>query len=402
MMNSREPPRFDDIDAEAYQKIEAIIGKDGIQQAFAPIDQISGLPNSAYHSSAWFDLEMDRVFRRNWVFATTDGELSRPGTIKPLEVGGTPILMVRDREGTVRGFHNTCRHRGTELVSEVCRQPLLTCPYHAWTYRLDGTILSRPHFHRADETETFSPDGDSRFNLYPVRTASWNGCHFVDLSGHSPPLLDWLAPMLRRTSVYDLTLIRWIGKKSYTIQGNWKFVLENYMEGYHVFCAHPRLLDHAPMSVRWQGEWTEHVFYNDYVASSITTGRGEGLPHYPNLSDENRRRGAWFTVFPNFAAEVYADQFVVLATFPMAPDRTCEELHFFVVGDEAQNRDEFSGARNHLKDMWNKLNLEDVDLLERLQRGRRSKAFTGSWMSPAWEGPSHQFSQKIVEAICRK
>ena len=99
---------------------------------------------------------------------------------------------------------------------------------------------------------------------------------------------------------------------------------------------------------------------------------------------------------------MYADQFVVLVTCPVAPDETLEELHFFVVGDEARDGDRFATARKELMTMWDDLNLEDVALLERLQRGRQSKAFVGSNMSPAWEGPSHRFSQQVIEAICRE
>lgn len=401
-MNLPEDPPIPDMDTGAYRQVREIIGDAGIRQTFSPIDGISGLPNPAYHSPGWLQLEQERIFSRHWVFAAADGELPDTGSIKPLEVGGTPIMMVRGSDGEVRAFHNICRHRGTLLVAEPCARPQITCPYHAWSYRLDGTIRARPHFHGADRTDTFGTGGDGRLNLLPVRSASWNGCHFVDLSGKAPALTDWLAPVLGRTAAYDFSLIRWIGKRSYSIRSNWKLVLENYMEGYHVFAAHPRLLDHAPMSVRWQGEWMDHVFYNDYVAPGLTPGRGGVLPHYPGLSDEDRRRGMWFAAFPNFAAEVYADQFVVLVTCPVAPDETLEELHFFVIGDEARDGDRFAAAREELVTMWDDLNLEDVALLERLQRGRRSTAFVGSNMSPAWEGPSHRFSQQVIEAICRE
>ncbi len=400
-MNLPEDPPNPDMDPEACRRVREIIGESGVRQALSPIDRISGLPGPAYHSPGWMKLEQERIFARHWVFAATDGELPEAGSIKPLDVGGMPIIMVRGTDGDVRAFHNVCRHRGTLLVAESCSRPLITCPYHAWSYRLDGTIRSRPHFQGADETDTFGDGGDDRLNLLRIRSDSWNGCHFVNLSGNAQVLTDWLAPIFGRTGAYDFSRIRWIGKKCYTVQSNWKLVLENYMEGYHVFAAHPRLLEHAPMSVRWQGEWTEQVFYNDYVASGLTPGRGGALPHYPGLSDVDRRRGMWFAAFPNFYVEVYADQFVVLGTFPVASDKTLEELHFFVVGDEARNQERYAAAREELVTMWDELNLEDVALLERLQQGRRSAAFAGSNMSPAWEGPSHKLSQKVIEAICR-
>ncbi len=381
--------------------IKKLLGEEGYAQAFAAIDQPSGLPNAAYWSQDWLALENQRIFQRSWVFVMADAELSEPGAIKPAEVGGTPIILVRGNDGTVRAFHNVCRHRGTQLVAKPCVTGTITCPYHAWAYRLDGTLKSRPHFHGPNQLERFDADQAKELALYPIRCESWNGCHFVNLSGDAVDLSTWMAPMLKRTEAFDFSNIRWIGKKAYTIKSNWKLVLENYMEGYHVFAAHPRLIAHAPMDVRWSGEWQDDVFYNDYVAPEITEGRGDGLPHYPNLSNEDSRRGLWFVCMPNFAVEVYADQFVVMATTPVAPNETYEELHFFVVGEEAAQDEKYAAGREELITMWHDLNLEDVDLLERLQQGRRSAAFDGSIMSPAWEGPAHHLAQHIVRTIER-
>lgn len=387
-----------DVTSDAYKSVESIIGATGIGQVFAPIDQPSGLPNEAYWSEDWLKLEQKRIFQRTWVFAGAERELDGAGAIKPMEIGGTPIMLVRGSDGTIRAFHNVCRHRGTQLIGEACWKKSITCPYHAWRYGLDGTLEARPHFYGADQVERFK-EGESSLNLYPVRCESWNGCLFVNISGDAPPLMDWLTPMLNRTKAYDYSLIRWIGKESFTFKSNWKLVLENYMEGYHVFAAHPRLIAHAPMNVRWSGEWKDHFFYNDYVAPELTEGRGDGLPHYPDLSDKDRRRGLWFASFPNFLAEVYTDQFVVLATYPVSPNETREELHFFVVGDDAATSNQHAAGRAELIQMWHDLNMEDLEILERLQRGRRSEAFTGSVMSPAWEGPAHELSQQVVKAI---
>ncbi len=384
--------------SRAYRDAVSIIGEEGVRQTFAPIDEPSGLPNAAYWSHEWLALENSRIFARSWVFAASDGDLDGEGAMKPLEIGGTPIVLVRGADGIVRAFHNVCRHRGTQLVAEPCRHKAITCPYHAWSYRLDGLLSARHHFHGAGEIERFSGEG-SGLDLLPVRCESWNGCHFVNVSGGARKLSEWLRPMLKRTGAFDFSVIRWIGRRDYTIASNWKLVLENYMEGYHVFAAHPRLIAHAPMNVRWSGEWLGHVFYNDYVARELTPGRGTALPHFPGLSDEDARRGMWFACFPTFAVQVFADQFVVLASYPVAPDETREELHFFVAGEAAAHEDRFAAARDELLAMWHDLNLEDVELLERLQKGRKSVAFEGSIMSPVWEGPAHQLSQQVLRAI---
>ena len=130
-------------DSAAYKDVIALIGEAGVRHTFSPIDQPSGLPNEAYWSPDWLQLENKRIFARSWVFAASDGELAGTGAIKPLDIAGTPVILVRDAAGQVRAFHNVCRHRGTQLVSEACTVQSITCPYHAWIYGLDGQLAPR-------------------------------------------------------------------------------------------------------------------------------------------------------------------------------------------------------------------------------------------------------------------
>jgi choline monooxygenase len=385
-------------DPEVLVKVRKLLGEEGYAQVFAPIETASGLPNAAYWSPEWLALEQERVFRRSWVFAGAAAEIPREGDMKPVSVGGAPLVILRDRAGELRAFHNVCRHRGARLITEPCRRPSITCPYHNWNYDLDGKIKIRPYFHGPDEVERFEEGGGEKLDLMPVRVASWQGCIFVNVSGDAPPLMEWLAPLLQRTAAYDFSAIRWAGKIDFQVKANWKLVYENYMEGYHVFAVHPRLLKFAPMKVRWSGEWEEHVFYNDYLFPEMEEGRGEGLPHYPNLSEEDKRRGLWFLCFPHFAAEVYPDQLTLLVSYPQAPDLTHEELHVFLIGDAA-TAEEYREPREAVLKMWGDLNREDLGMLELLQQGRLSPAYDGGRLSPHWEGPTHDFGRRIVEGI---
>lgn len=395
-MNAPVEPQA--VDPDAAARVRDLIGDDGFTQAFAPIEEASGLPNAAYWSDDWLALEQERVFRRSWVFAGAEAEIAEPGAMKPVSIGGAPLIILRDRDGVVRGFHNVCRHRGAKLVTDACQKPSLTCPYHAWNYALDGKLRARPHFYGPDKIDTFEDGGGDKLDLIPVRVETWNGCIFANVSGDAEPLNAWLAPLLARTKAYDFSAIRWAGKLDFDVQANWKLVYENYMEGYHVFAVHPRLLKFAPMNVRWSGEWNDHVFYNDYVFPEMEEGRGDGLPHYPDLPDADAKRGLWFLCFPHFAAEVYPDQFTLLVSYPVAPDKTREELHVFLIGDAATS-DAHAAGRDALIAMWDDLNREDLGMLELLQQGRLSPAYDGGRLSPHWEGPTHQFGRRIVEKI---
>ncbi len=383
---------------DVTSRVKFLLGEEGFTQAFAPIEDASGMPNAAYWSDEWLALEQERVFRRSWVFAGAEAEIAEPGAVKPIDIGGAPLIVVRGRDGAVRAFHNVCRHRGARLVTEPCRKSTLTCPYHAWNYALDGKLRARPHFLGPDQVDRFENGGGDKLDLVPVRTKVWNGCIFVNVSGDAEPLQSWLAPLLQRTGAYDFSAIRWAGKLEFDVRANWKLVYENYMEGYHVFAVHPRLIKFAPMNIRWSGEWQNNVFYNDYVFPQTEEGRGEGLPHYPGLPPSDAQRGLWFLCFPHFAAEVYPDQFTLLVSYPVAPDLTREELHVFLIGDAA-TAEAHRAPREALLRMWDELNREDIGVLELLQQGRRSPAYDGGRLSPHWEGPTHQFGRRVVEKI---
>lgn len=388
----------DNFDPLYVDKVKQLIGSQGFEQTFLPIEQASGLPNQAYWSQEWLMLEQQRVFQRSWVFAGAGAQIPGVGDIKPIEIGGAPLVLVRGSDHRIRAFHNVCRHRGARLVSEPCQKTVFTCPYHRWSYALDGKLLSRPHFYGPDRHDVLKNGGGPLLDLIQVRCEVWNDCIFVNLSGDAQPLEQWLSPMLNKTEHYDFSKIRWAGKLDFEIKANWKLVYENYMEGYHVFAVHPRLLKFAPMNIRWSGEWTDHVFYNDYIFPEVEEGRGDGLPVYPNLPDDDAKRGLWFLCFPHFAAEVYPDQFTLLVSYPVAPDKTREELHIFLIGDAADSK-AYESPREALIKMWDDLNTEDIGMLERLQQGRLSPAYDGGRLSPHWEGPTHDFGRRIVEKI---
>lgn len=130
-----------------FREVEGILGKVGLERTFSPIEEPSGLPRAAFVSEDWLQLEYRRIFKRSWVFAAADGEISEPGAIKPIEICGVAIFVVRGADGTVRAFHNVCPHRGTLLIDAPCKKKRITCPYHAWSFSLDGQLKSRPYFH---------------------------------------------------------------------------------------------------------------------------------------------------------------------------------------------------------------------------------------------------------------
>ena len=196
-------------DPAAVDRVKALLGAELFEQVYAAPEAASGLPNAAYWSDDWLRLEEERLFARNWVFACAEAEVPKPGDVKPIEIAGVPIFVVRGRDGAVRAFQNVCRHRGAQLIQAPCNRKVLTCPYHAWTYGLDGKIRSRPHFHGAGQIDSFEDGGGPRLDLVAVRAEQLFGCVFVNLSGSAPPLAEAFADLSEQLAGYDLSALRW-------------------------------------------------------------------------------------------------------------------------------------------------------------------------------------------------
>ena len=135
-------------DDEALGRLERLIGRDALERIEAPLEEAGALPNAAYTSDAFLELENERLFARGWTLAGCAHQIPGPGDGLPVTVAGLPLILLRNREGEIRAFHNVCRHRGAQILAEPCRgKPALTCPYHAWSYDLEGRLTARPHFH---------------------------------------------------------------------------------------------------------------------------------------------------------------------------------------------------------------------------------------------------------------
>ena len=383
---------------EANDALTRLIGADALARLDAPLGEAAGLPNAAFTSEAFFALEQARLFARSWLLAGFAHQIPDAGDIVPVEVAGAPVILVRTTDGGVRGFHNVCRHRGARLVSEPCAARRdIVCPYHAWTYDLDGRLVARPYFGGKEAAEQDLPASPG-IALAPVRTACWLDMIFVDLSGRAAPLEDHLAPVTARLDGYDLSTLGHAGSLAFDVAANWKFACENFIETYHVFSAHPALARFAPMKQRSAGGHEAACFFNEYRFVAPEAGRGADLPHYPGLADDKRDRGAWFLLFPTLGIEIWPDQFTLFRVIPEAPEHTREEIHVYLMG-EAATAPAYADARAEVLEMWRALNAEDIGLLENLQAGRRSPGYHGGLYSPAWEEPVRHFARLVVRSI---
>ena len=206
-----------------------------------PTELAENLPRTAYTDPYFLQLELERVFGRNWTYVGAAGEIPDAGDAIPLTLGTMPIVLVRQRDGTVRAFHNVCRHRGPILVAERLKaRSALVCPYHAWSYDLTGELKRTPAYMGSDRHDS-GPLDKSCMGLVEIRCDLWRDGVFVNLCGDAKPLAEVYAPLEKRWSHHDLSLLRYGGSVRVRINANWKLAMENFQEGYHLPSVHPFL-----------------------------------------------------------------------------------------------------------------------------------------------------------------
>jgi len=266
-----------------------------------------GLPASAYVDPVRHQAERRAVFAREWVAIGDAERLADPGGYVATEVAGYPVVVVND-DGTLRGFHNVCRHRSGPLVWDgagSCRS--FVCRYHGWSYALDGSLRSARDFGAE------LPQGD--LSLLGVAVDTWRGLCFVNLDGTAPPLVDWLGAVVDHCAPYDMEAMRVVHRSGHDLAANWKVYAENYQEGYHIPLVHPglhRQVDSSRYAVDLVGPVAVH---------SAPTRAG-------SVTD-----GAWLWRFPGFALNLYRSGMSLETYWPTGPTSTRVEYTFFAAPD---------------------------------------------------------------------
>ena len=376
---------------------EGVLTDDVLNRIAAPIETGSALPNACYTSHAWLKSENERLFATEWMLAGFCHDIPEPGDAFPITVAGMPLVLVRGPNQEVVVLHNVCLHRGAVLLGEPCKgQNALVCPYHAWTYDLDGKLRGRPHFYGGDKHD-LEPDDDLP-GLARVRHAVWHDLIFVDLSGKAVSFEEHFAPFSRRMQAYDFSALRYAKTLNFDIKGNWKLVYENFFAPYHVPRVHPRLNKYTPMSNR-PPAWTDGPwFYSTLPIDEPQLGRNAPLSYYPNLDEKAQHTEWFFHLFPTLCFQIWPDQLAVFQLHALAPDHTIEHIHMYFIG-EAATDPALAETRQSAYDMWDQLNTEDFTIVENMQVARNSPAFDGGLLSPYWDKATQHFARLVVNAM---
>ncbi len=339
------------------------------------------LPQKYFVSAQIFEDEQEKIFSEHWMLVGHHSEIPETGDHFVRTVAHESLIIVRDKSETVRGFYNVCRHRGTRLCEEASGHAgAIQCPYHAWTYGLDGQLVGAPHM---DEVRGFDRN---EYSLFPVKVGVWEGFIFVNLADDAMELEEWLAPLAGKFSDWHLADLRSAKRIEYDVKANWKLMFENYAECYHCPGVHPQLQKVSPYDSA-ENDLSEGPFLGGFM--KINAGKGLTVSgnacamkidheheHPPSqnsgVAGEGKDRVLYYSIFPNMLLSLHPEYVMVHQLWPVSPERTliiCDWLFH----PDAFNRKDFNP--DDAIEFWDVTNKQDWHVCELSQQGIASRAY---------------------------
>lgn len=336
------------------------------------------LHRDCYLADAFFERERSGIFFTEWFCAGRSSELSEPGDYRSVTVAGQHLLLVRGNDGELRAFFNVCRHRGCQLVDTSDESQSqgrfgrrIRCPYHSWTYALDGSLQNAPHL-AVDKQQ---------LSLHRVAVSEWGGFAFLQLVETGKTLADQLGPIPGRVTRYPLHELACGWRREYVVEANWKVILENYNECYHCAGVHPELCQVVPafraaggQGLDWEAGIPQRDGTNTFTRTGTTT-----RPPMPGLNDAEKTRHFGELIYPNLMLSLAMDHAAAFIVWPESAERTridCQLLFH----PEAMADPSFDPS--DAAEFWDLVNQQDWGICEQVQRGMHSLPFEHGHFAP--------------------
>ena len=355
-----------------------------LELALAPFGESRMLPRDAYRSPEVLEWERRHLFE-GWMCLGRGTDLP-PGGMRAESVGDYGILLTRDQDGVLRAFENACRHRGHELLpcGASTRAKAIVCPYHAWSYRHDGSLIGAPHFRNVERFDK------ATLGLKPVRVAEWHGWVFVDRSGTAPDLAEHIGELEEVVAPYDAGLLVTCETHEYDVEANWKVIIENYQECYHCSMIHPELCRVSPPDSgenieregNWVGGWME---LRDGAETMSLDGRSRGAT-MARLDEQERQTVMYVAVLPNLLISLHPDYVMTHQLVPLTPETTRITCSW-AFPPEVASGEGFDPS--YAVDFWDLTNRQDWTACEAAQRGMRTPHYEAGPLAPDEDGVYH-------------
>ncbi len=366
-----------------------------------PVETANGLPNAHYVDPAVFAEEREAVLFANWAGLAVASDVPEPGDAKPVTFLGVPLLLMRGRDNVVRVFQNICRHRGMILVGEPRRiEGAIRCPYHSWCYNHQGDLVSTPHvggpghnIHDAIRRE--------ELGLIGIRSHVWMDVVFINMSGTAPAFATAHEELPARWKEFDQPLYHGGPDSRFelTVRSNWKLAVENYCESYHLPWVHPGLNIYSRLEDHYNiAEYGHYSGQGTLVYRQLKGDDGAVFPDFPGLSGQWDEGAEYIVVYPNVLLGVQRDHVFAIVLEPVSTEETVKHIHLYYAAPETDN-----ALRRKNTAQWKDVFMEDVFVVEGMQKGRHAPHFDGGRFSPAMDIPTHCFHDWVAGRIetCR-
>jgi len=326
------------------------------------------LPQKYFVSPEVFAEEQKKIFSKEWLLVGHQSQIANAGDYIVQQVNGESLIVIRDKSGEIHGFFNVCRHRGSRLIEDDGgNRTAIQCPYHAWTYGLDGRLVGAPHM---DDVPRFDK---ADYPLHQVNVGVWEGFIFVNLEKNSEPLEKWFAPLNRKFSHWNMSILQPAKRIEYDVRANWKLMFENYSECYHCPGVHPQLQRVSPYDSS-ENDLREGPFLGGFMkinpGKSLTMTGNACAAFVGNIED--LQQVFYYSIFPNMLLSLHPEYVMVHQLWPQSPDRT------LIVCDWLFHPDAFERKDFNPQDaieFWDMTNKQDWHVCELSQQGIASRAY---------------------------
>jgi Rieske 2Fe-2S family protein len=330
------------------------------------------LPREYFVAPQRFTAEMEKVFAREWICVGHQSQVAHPGDFLRREVAGESLIIIRDRQDEIRAHYNVCRHRGTRLLEEASGHcSAIQCPYHAWSYALDGRLVGAPHM---DNVPGFRKED---YPLHSVHVGTWEGLIFVSLAKSPPPLGEVFAPLKGKFSNWSLPDLQSARRVDYDIGANWKLMFQNYSECYHCPGVHPALAKVSPYDSA-ENDLSEGPFLGGFMlmdkGRSLTMSGRSCAPPLGEMKAEDQSRIFYYSIFPNLLLSLHPDYVMVHLLWPQSPERTLISCDWYFHPDAARAKDNSYNPEDAVE-FWDMTNRQDWHVCELSQQGISSRIY---------------------------
>ena len=336
-------------------------------------DGAKSLPRKYFVSPDVFAKEQSEILSKRWLLVGHQSQIPKPGDYFLATIAGESVIVTRDQKSQVRGFYNVCRHRGTRLKEDACgHASAIQCPYHAWTYALDGRLIGAPHM---DDVPVFDK---ADYSLHRVNLGLWEGFIFLNLEKNPEPLEKWFSPLKGKFSHWNMSILQPAKRIDYDVRANWKLMFENYSECYHCPGVHPQLQKVSPYDSA-ENDLREGPFLGGFMKINRAAGltmSGKAcavkIDHEQEHEQEQENLVFYYSIFPNMLLSLHPEYVMVHELWPKSPERTLIVCDWFFHPD-AFNRPDFKP--DDAIEFWDMTNKQDWHVCELSQQGVASRAY---------------------------